>query len=277
VLRQCFTDFELIVVDDCSTESTEAVIAEFNDSRLQYHRNTRNLGLVGNWNHCLELAQGEYIAIFHQDDVMSPNHLSRQVDILDKNSQIGFAYSNIERINETGTVIGGHWLPDLIQPEQDTILPGEAIFDAIAAYGNVIPCPSVVVRRECYERLGTFDHKLPFATDLEMWLRIAAHYDVGYLADPLVAQRVHPEQETAKFANTGRDYFDVLHAFRIVFSRKLPQTHLRYARRAYRTLAAQAIGMAKWKLRQGQIVNGLRYISVTNLALVHAYLGYRGR
>jgi hypothetical protein len=230
---------------------------------------------VGNWNHCIELARGEYIAIFHQDDVMSPNHLNRQVAILNERSTIGFAYSNIERIDAAGQVIGGHWIPGIVQPARDTILPGEAIFEAVATYGNIIPCPTVVVRRECYERLGTFDSRLPFATDLEMWMRIAAHYDVGYLADPLVAQRVHPEQETAKFANTGRDYLDVLHALNIVFSRKLPQTHLQHSRRAYQTLRSQAIGMAKWKFHQGQIVNGLRYMCVAGMALFRAHKNHR--
>jgi glycosyltransferase involved in cell wall biosynthesis len=270
VLAQRFTDFELIIVDDCSTEKTESVLAEFEDPRLRFYRNAQNLGLVGNWNHCLELTRGDYIAIFHQDDVMSPDHLMRQVAMLDKNSSIGFVYTNLKRIDALGQEIGGHWLPNLSQPEVDVVLPGEAIFEVVATYGNIIPCPSVVVRRECYERVGLFDASLPFATDLEMWMRIAAHYDVGYLADPLIAQRVHPEQETAKFANTGRDYLDVLQALNLIFSSRLPETHRRHARQTYRALASQSIGMAKWKIRQGQIANGLRYLSVAGKALVSA-------
>jgi glycosyltransferase involved in cell wall biosynthesis len=269
-LAQSYTDFELVIVDDCSTESTETIIAEFDDVRLSFYRNTQNLGLVGNWNRCLELAQGKYITIFHQDDVMFPENLKRQVAMLDKSSTIGLVYPNIKRIDAAGNLIGGHWLPQLSQPEVDTIFPGEAIFEAVASYGNIIPCPAVVVRRECYERVGVFDASLPFATDLEMWMRIAACYDVGYLADALVAHRVHPEQETARFANTGRDYLDILHALNIVFSRKLPQTHLRHARQAYKTLRSQAIGMARWKFRQGQIANGLRYMSVASKTLFRA-------
>jgi hypothetical protein len=201
---------------------------------------------------------------------MLPDNLMRQIAMLDESSNIGLAYSNIMRIDAAGQVIGGHWLPRLSQPDTDTILPGEEIFEVIAANGNVIPCPAVTVRRECYERLGKFDPRLPFATDLEMWLRIAAQYDAGYLADPLVAHRVHAEQETAKFANTGRDYLDILRALNIVFSNNLPHTHRRHARRAYQTLRSQAIGMAKWKLRQGQIINGLRYLSVASMAFFHA-------
>lgn len=271
VLLQSFTDFELIIVDDCSSDLTENVIAEFDDIRLKFYRNTRNLGLVGNWNHCLKLAQGKYITIFHQDDVMLPNNLIRYVTMLEENSTVGLVYSNIKRIDITGQVIGGHWLPSLHQPESDTVLTGKAIFEAIATYGNIIPCPAVIVRKECFEQLGSFDVRLPFATDLEMWMRIAAHYDVGYLSEPLVALRVHLEQETTKFANTGKDYWDILHALNIVFSRELPWTHLQYARQAYRTLGSQALDMARWQFRQGRISYGFRYMSVLSRALFRAY------
>ena len=272
VLTQCFTDLELIVVDDCSSEPTESVIAGFDDSRLRFYRNTQNLGLVGNWNRCLELTRGEYIAIFHQDDLMMPNYLSRQVAMLNEISTVGFAFTNIKRIDATGQIIGGHWLPDLSLPEVDTVLPGEAIFAAVASYGNIVPCPSVVVRKECYDRLGMFDASLPFATDLEMWMRIAAYYDVGYLKEPLVSQRVHSEQETAKFANSGRDYLDILHALNIVFSRALSHTYIRYASKTYQTLGSQALGMAKWMFQQGRIANGLRYMFVAGIAFIRAQI-----
>jgi len=269
ILAQDFKDFELIVVDDCSTQPTEAVVVEFDDARLRFQRNSHNLGLVGNWNRCLELAQGEYVTVFHQDDIMRPSNLSRKVSTLDINSTVGYVYSNIQQIDETGQVIGGHWLP---QPKVDLILPGQAIFKMVAAVGNPISCPSVVARAECYERLGTFDRRLSFAVDLEMWMRIAKHYDVGYLARSLVAQRVHPRQETSRFAGTGRDYLDVLRGLDIVSSSHLSPNYAGYVRRAYQSLARRAVRMARWKLGQGEIVNGLRYLAVVAMSLSRAYV-----
>lgn len=268
VLAQNFKDFEFIIVDDCSTQPIEAVVAEFDDVRLSFHRNAHNLGLVGNWNRCLELARGEYITIFHQDDIMLPGNLAHKVAILEANPKVGFVYSNIRRIDESGQVIGGHWLP---QPATDAILPGWAIFEMVAATGNPISCPSVVARKACYEHLGLFDPRLPFATDLEMWLRIAKHYDAGYLAQPLVAQRVHLGRETSRFQDTGRDYLDVLRALDIVSSQPLPSTHFRHVRKAYRTLSVQAIQQARWKFRKGKFTNGLRYLTVSIRSLSRTY------
>lgn len=269
VLTQDYKDFELIVVDDCSTQPTEVVVAEFDDERLHFHRNPHNLGLVGNWNRCLELAQGEYVTIFHQDDVMLPAHLDLSVRVLDANPTVSFVYSNIRRIDETGRVIGNHDIP---QPKMDIIMPGWRVFEMVAATGNPIACPSVVARKKCYRRLGTFDVRLPFAADLEMWMRMAKHYDVGYLAQPLVACREHPGQETARFSGTGMDYLDVLRALDLAFSRNLPPTYSRYARKSYQTLALQAIRMAWWKLGQGKIARALHYTSIAAVSLSRTHI-----
>lgn len=264
VLDQEFEDFELIIVDDFSTQPTEAIIQQFDDKRIRFRCNSHNLGLVDNWNRCLELTRGKYITILHQDDMMLPNNLFRKVAMLDANPTVGFVYSNIQQIDQTGQLIGGHWIDQL---GVDSILPGQMLFKMVAVTGNPISCPSVVVRAECYERLGIFNKRLPFATDLEMWMRIAGDYDIGYLAHPLISQRVHPKQATARFQGTGRDYWDVLHALDIVFSRSLPLTHSNYARGCYRTLSLHSIQMARWKFRQGKIIDGLRYLTVSAISL----------
>jgi glycosyltransferase involved in cell wall biosynthesis len=259
VLRQSFSDFELVIVDDASSQPIEVMVSSFRDRRLQFERNLRNLGLVENWNRCLELATGDYVTIFHQDDLMHPQNLCKKVAALDANPHVGFAYSNIRRIDVEGRVMGGHWIP---QPENDAVFSAEQVFMMIATSGNPISCPSVVVRQQCYRELGKFDKRLPYAVDLEMWMRIAVHFGVLYLADPLIDQRVHGGQETARFQGTGRDYEDVLRAFDIVRSQNsdtLPSNLLVYMAGAYRTLSNQALQMARWKLRRGKILQSLQY------------------
>ncbi len=263
VLAQSFEEFELWVVDDGSTQPVEPLIAGFTDSRLRFKKNRRNLGLVGNWNCCVQLAQGRYIAIFHQDDIMHPDNLRTKVEALDANPGAGFVYSDIWRIDDTGKIIGGHWIT---QPNTDSVFSGKQMYGMIAASGNPISCPSVVVRQECYQHLGLFDARLPFTADLEMWMRIAAHYDVLYLAKPLIYQRVHSAQATARFQGTGRDYSDVLRALDIVRSRALPLEVLPAVTSAYKTLSSHAVQMARWKMRQGQIASGTRYAVVATAA-----------
>jgi len=264
VLNQSYSDFELIVSDDASTDGTLEIVSDVRDERLRVYRNTTRLGLVGNWNRCISLAQGRYITLLHQDDVMHPENLRRKIEALDRYPSAGFAYSNIQRIDAEGTVVGGHWLS---QPESDAVFSSEQVFRMIAFSGNPISCPSVVVRQECYQRLGLFDARLPFAADLEMWMRIAAHYDVIYLAEPLIYQRIHPEQETARFQGTGRDYQDVLRALDIVRLWPLSSDLLISVASAYKTLSKQAFQMARWKIRQGRISIGVHYSLVAITAL----------
>lgn len=259
VLGQTFTDFELIVCDDASADDTLQVVETFRDDRLRVVRNPVRLGLVGNWNRCLELASGEYIALFHQDDVMRPDNLADKVAMLDANPGVGLVYSDIGRIDETGQVIGGHYIE---QPTSTTIMPGSRLFAMAAATGNPVACPAVVVRAACYRGLGGFDARLPFAVDLEMWLRIASRYDIGYIARPLVAHRVHATQETGRFGGSGRDYQDILHALNIIYGNVLPLDCAQYAHKAYETLAHQAYDLARWQVRRVRPIPAARYLAV---------------
>jgi glycosyltransferase involved in cell wall biosynthesis len=84
VLAQTYRDFQLIVSDNCSSDDTGAIVQRFDDPRIRYSKNATNLGLIGNMNRCLELATGDYLCIFHHDDVMLPENLARKVQVLDE-------------------------------------------------------------------------------------------------------------------------------------------------------------------------------------------------
>jgi glycosyltransferase involved in cell wall biosynthesis len=259
ILEQDFRDYELLIVDDCSTQPVAEVIEQFQDSRIRFVRNDANLGLPTNWNRCIELASGELITILHQDDVMLPGNLGQKVALLQQQPTVGLVYSDILRIDAGGAIIGGHWLP---QPSEDFVAPGVELFRIIAETGNPIMCPAVMVRSECYHRVGMFDTSLPFNTDHHMWMRIALAYDIAYVARPLVAYRYHDTQASHRFIYTGRDYHEVLRSFDSIFGATLPPDYARHAAGAYRTLAAHAAGMCRWKLHEGKILPALRYASV---------------
>jgi hypothetical protein len=139
--------------------------------------------------------------------------------------------------------------------------------------GNPVPCPAVIARADCYQKHGGFETRLPFAADLEMWLRLAVGSDIGYLVAQLVTLRVHPDQETARFSSSGRDYQDILTALDLVFSRDLPPDCSQYASQAYFTLARQSQRMLRWQLTQGNIAPAFRYAMI---ALVSATRALRG-
>ena len=197
-MSQSFTDFELILVNDASTDDSKKIIQSYDDPRIKYFENDCNLGLIGNWNKCLEHSWGDYICIFHQDDIMSPKNLEKKAAVLDSEKQVGLVYSDTLVIDKMGKIKSNHWF-NLIDPNVDFIRPGQSFFDLMFVNLNIICCPSVMARRECYEKVGGFDARLPFSVDMEMWMRIALFYDVAYLSQPLIEYRFHESNLTHRY------------------------------------------------------------------------------
>ena len=198
VFAQEFQDFEVVVADDCSTDDSAALAARCTDPRLRVCRNEVRLGLVGNWNRCLELARGRYLALFHQDDLMQPQNLRRKVEWLDRHPDLGMVYSDVKVVEADLAVQREQWY-NPTEPNEDTIFDGPEFFAKLITGENLVCCPSVIFRRECFAQLGGFDPRLPYTADWEMWLRIALHFGVGYLSEQLVHYRVHSGNETHRF------------------------------------------------------------------------------
>jgi glycosyltransferase involved in cell wall biosynthesis len=202
VLAQTFTDFELILIDDVSRDATWAIAQQYacQDPRVSAVRNSKTLGLVDNFNRCIDLAKGRYVCVWHQDDLMIPQNLEQKVALLEANPQVGFVHSNVLMINDQGQVLGEHWELD---SRRDYIAPGREFFLKMIEPGkNYVCCPSVLARRECYENLGKFRSELYFTCDWEMWMRLSLYYDVACLGTPLIQFRRHSYSESFKIEGT---------------------------------------------------------------------------
>lgn len=189
ILAQRFTDFELLVVDDASTDATREIVRAFADPRLRLYQNEQRLGIPGNWNRCLALATGEYVCVFHQDDVMLPENLLRKVRVLGEDLTIGFVHSAAELQVEPDTPPPSpHWME---QATEDFSVDGHAYFRTLLLRGNRICAPTVVARRQILLDLGGFDEDLGFACDYAMWLRVCVEHRVAFVSHPLVRYRWH--------------------------------------------------------------------------------------
>lgn len=188
VLVQQFKDFELIISDNASDDSTPTVVSSFDDDRIIYLRKESNVGLVDNWNSCLAAASGQYINVFHDDDIMLPDNLALKISVLEKNRKVGIVHSNFNIIDEKGQIkkTAAHFITS-----SDIIEDGLTFLKKSLLGYNPINPPSAVIRRECYEKLGGFSKKVHFTTDWEYWMRISMHYDVGFLSHPLIWYRMY--------------------------------------------------------------------------------------
>ncbi len=189
ILNQSYQDFELLVVDDGSTDRTLDIVQSLSDPRIQLHRNPTRLGIPANWNRCLELAAGELVCLFHQDDVMLPENLERKVQLLSADETVGFVHSGVETLAEESAPSSfADWIE---AATEDTLWDGPEYFRILLLNGNRVCAPTVLARRSALLEQGGFDPDLGFACDYAMWLRLCLTYRVGFLAQPLVRYRWH--------------------------------------------------------------------------------------
>ena len=111
VLSQSFTNYEFIIVDDCSTDTTPDIILSIQDRRIQYIRNRKNLGQTPSLNIGLQSAQGEYIARIDADDIYLPGKLQKQFNFMENNNNVAVCGTNGLKIDDNGEIIGTHSVP----------------------------------------------------------------------------------------------------------------------------------------------------------------------
>jgi len=176
VLHQTFQDFEVIVVDDGSTDSTLEAIKCFQDPRLRYIRHNGNRGGSAARNTGIEDAAGEYVAFLDSDDEWLPEKLEKQVQLLQgSDSSVGAVYTGFIIIDEHGE-------------RTTTSIPKcrGAILGELFSANRVGTASSVMVKRECILQVGVFDPAMPSCQDWDMWIRLAKHYKFDFIPEALV-------------------------------------------------------------------------------------------
>lgn len=193
ILNQRFTDFELIIVDDCSKDSTEEVVGRFlHDKRFLFEQNESNLGLVGNWNKCLSKARGEYIKFVFADDMLASDEaLGRMAGILDSDPSVTLVASARHIINSQSEIIGlaSHFPPDFIADGP------EIIGRCLTENSNLIGEPTAVMFRRADSVRG-FDERYHHLVDMEMWFHLLEKGRFAFVAEPLASFRIHLAQKT---------------------------------------------------------------------------------
>ncbi|MDD5543494.1 MAG: glycosyltransferase [Acidobacteriia bacterium] len=197
VLSQDYRDFELLLVDDRSGDKTLDIIKSFSDSRIRFTRNEDHLGLPGNWNRCVQLAQGEYLCIFHQDDVMLPENLSKKVACLMADPELGFVHSGAGLlVDSSAPAAPVDWIEKSFEDFQSD---GYEYFLKLLFHGNIVCAPTVVARRKLLLELGGFDEELSFTSDYEMWMKVCVKHPVAFISSPLVRYRWHGKNASHDF------------------------------------------------------------------------------
>lgn len=189
-LNQTFADFELIIWDDGSSDSSWELINQYSDPRIRRFRNEVNIGGVYGVNKAIsEIALGEYIAIHHSDDVWELDKLRKQVDFLEANPNTGAVFTNTKPIDERGEPLSDRnhtYYKIFDQPNR----PRHEWLRHFFFRGNALCHPSILIRKHCYEDCGLYLDSLAQLTDLDMWVRLCFKHEIHVLPERLVRFRV---------------------------------------------------------------------------------------
>lgn len=186
VLAQTFEDFELIVVDDGSTDSTAHLLEEFADPRLRVVRNPSRLGLIGALNRAMEEARGRYIARIDSDDIAQPCRFARQVAFLERNPQVALVATRMRDFE------GGR-----PRPSRRISEPDPAVLRWLFHISNPVGHPSMMFRAETVARMGVYLRRdSPDAEDFEFSHRVLRHGEVAVLPEALMLYRLHTTNAT---------------------------------------------------------------------------------
>lgn len=192
ILEQTYSDFELIIVDDCSTDSSFNIISSFDDPRITVIKNERNMGPEFAFDILHKTAKGEYIAIADSDNVWKKNKLEKQVAFLDSNPQYTAVFTRANIIDEKGEI------------SKDKSNPYDNIFNVdnrsrydwlrqFFYYGNCLCHPSILIKKEAYRECNMIVNSIWQLPDFYKWIRLCLKKEIYVLEDKLINFRVHSD------------------------------------------------------------------------------------
>jgi glycosyltransferase involved in cell wall biosynthesis len=276
VLSQPRSDVRLIVCDNASTDDTAEVVASFDDSRLSYVRSDVNVGMIGNYNRVIGLAETELLVLLPDDDLLYPGYFDAVVDVFDRFPRAGLVHSAFDLIDQESALLeAGRNLLDSSKPlvieSGDQFLRRSMRVSWPVCFSSAMYRTAAIVAAR-----GLNAEEEPFS-DLPMWMRIALDWDFAFLSEPLAAVRVHGDSATAALGSFVAGQIDVHDRNEILWRRrtgflaaaqsrlspKRIKLYTRLARRSYsdeevRQIANSAGSGASWTTTWVRLLRDLR-------------------
>lgn len=194
IVEQSFTDWELILINDGSTDGSEAIISSYTDSRIKYWKNEENKGLIYTRNLMIEKASGEYIAFLDSDDLSMSERLQKQVDFLDNNLDYGLCGTWSLMIDRDGKQ-----LKKINMPTDHVDICCSLLFI------NTFVQSSIMIRRKILVE-NPYDKEYPLAEDYELWCRLSRKYKLKNIPLHLTKYRWHGDN----ISKSRKEHLDAL-------------------------------------------------------------------
>lgn len=258
ILTQTFSNFELIIIDDGSTDESLAITQSFNDNRIKIIKNETNKGLVFSLNKGLNLAQGKYIGRMDADDISMPSRLEKQFTFLEQNPTYCMVGCSADIIDNTGKITSAWQVKTTIETINMELL-----------FGSPFIHPSILIRNDVLREFGYNTMFYP-AEDYYLWFQILQKYKAANLPEKLLQYRLHNSNISTTFqaqqAAKCQDIYQLyLRQLNINFSSKEFKLHTKIAYHAntLKISKSDLIGIEGWllKLRQHSLFQNHNYIN----------------
>jgi glycosyltransferase involved in cell wall biosynthesis len=198
ILRQTYSDFEFVILENGSTDNSLSIIKQYDDPRIKIFTNKETLPSTENWNKCINLASGDLIALFHSDDIYEPNMLEEEVRQFNKYPNLGAVFTRGYTIDENDTVTGEMFMDDPLK-KSELIDLNMAFYSYIESGKGSFICPTTMIPKKVYSEIGKYDSAgYRYAFDYDMYFRILERYPIRIINEKLIKYRIHSGQGTKK-------------------------------------------------------------------------------
>ncbi|MBT7038657.1 MAG: glycosyltransferase, partial [Bacteroidetes bacterium] len=223
VLKQTFLDFDLILWDDASTDSSWSIIKGYSDTRIRAYKNKPEQRGFPSRRIISEFPTSDYIAIHHSDDIWEPEKLEKQVAYLDENPDVGAVFTRAKLIDEDGLLFEDKSHPYYSVFEEPNRTRYEWLYHFFYK-GNALCHPSVLIRKECYQEVGLYRYGMAQLPDFDMWVRLAMKYEIHVMPEKLIRFRIHRDESNSSGNRSDTririqfEYLQVLENYREILS-----------------------------------------------------------
>jgi len=207
VLQQTYKVDEILVVDDCSKDSSINAINVFieknKNHKINLIKNEVNLGYQKNWNKCLELATSDYVLLLHSDDMLKPYAIEKQMRYFKEHPEVALVGGYEDFIDERGNLKREN------EPKETNIYNTGQIFEFVTNHNSYIACSSVLFNMEKINHVGFFDENV-LGTDELYWPRVLTKYPIAVLGESLINRRIHSGQ--TEYSDFNKNFYSIITA-----------------------------------------------------------------
>lgn len=202
VLRQTYTDWEIVIVDDCSSDNTEQVVQKYLSEKIRYFKHSTNWGPGATFNDGIEKANTDYVTLIASDDVLLPRHLELVMNEFKKQKTVEAVFSRLKVIDENGKYLNRNIAP----PFTDKYRMLHHLFYV----ENDIPSPGIAFKKELFKKIAPYNSALILTHDYDLNVRVLMHVQTSIVSEPTVLYRRFSEASNNLSGNTS--WFHICYA-----------------------------------------------------------------